>query len=60
MQRDVGSLKIYSSSPNKKRAFCGNYGTPLYSQRMDIPETIRLRFFDFCTLVFRHFDWCRV
>jgi hypothetical protein len=38
-----GSLKTYFSSPNKKRVFCGNCGTPLYSQRTDMPETIRLR-----------------
>lgn len=38
-----GSLKTYPSSSNKKRVFCGNCGTPLYSQRTEMPETIRLR-----------------
>jgi hypothetical protein len=37
------SIKAYFSSPNKKRVFCDNCGTPLYSQRIDKPETIRLR-----------------
>lgn len=35
--------KTYFSSPNKKRVFCGNCGSPLYSQRTDMPDTIRLR-----------------
>ena len=37
------SLKTFFSNPNKKRVFCGNCGSPLYSQRTDMPETIRLR-----------------
>ncbi len=37
------SLRIFCSSPNKKRVFCGTCGSPLYSQRTDMPETIRLR-----------------
>ncbi|MDX2465237.1 MAG: GFA family protein [Porticoccus sp.] len=40
---DSGSLKTYFSSANKKRVFCGSCGSPLYSQRTDMPETIRLR-----------------
>lgn len=40
---DSGSRKTYFSSPNKKRVFCGTCGTPLYSQRTDMPEIIRLR-----------------
>lgn len=36
-------LKAYNSSPNKKRVFCSQCGSPLYSQRTDMPETIRLR-----------------
>lgn len=35
--------KIYMSSPNKKRVFCSNCGSPMYSQRTDMPQTIRLR-----------------
>ena len=30
------SLKTYFSNPNKKRVFCGTYGSPIYSQRTDI------------------------
>lgn len=36
-------LKAYFSSPNKKRVFCSQCGSPLYSQRTDMPEIIRLR-----------------
>jgi hypothetical protein len=36
-------LKEFLSSPNKRRVFCGNCGSPFYSQRLDMPETIRLR-----------------
>lgn len=36
-------VKEYFSSPNKKRVFCGNCGSPLFSQRTDLPEVIRLR-----------------
>ena len=36
-------LKTFFSSPVKKRVFCGNCGSPLYSQRTDKPEIIRLR-----------------
>lgn len=36
-------VKEYFSSPNKRRVFCGNCGSPFYSQRTDMPETIRLR-----------------
>jgi hypothetical protein len=38
-----GSIKVYFSSPSKKRVFCGSCGSPLYSQRTDMPEIIRLR-----------------
>lgn len=37
------NFKSYFSSPNKKRVFCQNCGSPLYSQRTDMPETLRLR-----------------
>lgn len=36
-------IKEFFSSPNKKRVFCGNCGSPIYSQRTDILEIIRLR-----------------
>ncbi|HYD96594.1 MAG TPA: GFA family protein [Noviherbaspirillum sp.] len=33
----------YESSPGKKRAFCRNCGTPLYSRRDEQPQVLRLR-----------------
>ena len=36
-------LKAYISSAMKKRVFCSNCGSPLYSERTDLPEIIRLR-----------------
>jgi hypothetical protein len=33
----------FESSPGKKRAFCGQCGTPLYSRRDDSPGVLRLR-----------------
>ena len=39
----LDAIKTYLSNPNKKRVFCGSCGSPLYSQRVDMPETIRLR-----------------
>jgi len=36
-------VKEYFSSSNKRRVFCGRCGSPFYSQRTDMPETIRLR-----------------
>jgi hypothetical protein len=36
-------LKAYFSSEKKKRVFCANCGSPLFSQRIDMPEVIRLR-----------------
>ena len=36
-------LKAYFSSDKKKRVFCSNCGSPLYSERTDLPEIIRLR-----------------
>jgi hypothetical protein len=36
-------MKAYYSSPNKKRVFCSNCGSPLYSQREDKPQVLRLR-----------------
>ena len=35
--------KAFYSSTNKKRVFCSNCGSPLYSQRTDMPEVMRLR-----------------
>ena len=36
-------LKEFKASENKRRVFCSNCGSPLYSQRIDNPQTIRLR-----------------
>lgn len=36
-------LKDYFSSPNKRRVFCSTCGSPLFSQRMDMPDVVRLR-----------------
>jgi len=36
-------VREYESSPGKKRAFCGNCGSPLYSRRDGAPGAIRLR-----------------
>ena len=36
-------LKSYFSSPNKHRVFCSNCGSPIFSQRTDMPDIIRLR-----------------
>lgn len=36
-------LKAYSSSKGKQRVFCSFCGSPIYSQRTDLPEVLRLR-----------------
>lgn len=36
-------LRSYLSSPNKRRVFCSQCGSPLYSQRLDKPDILRLR-----------------
>lgn len=36
-------LKSFYSSSNKRRVFCSNCGSPIFSQRSDMPDTIRLR-----------------
>lgn len=36
-------MKDYFSSEHKKRVFCSNCGSPLFSQRVAMPEVIRLR-----------------
>jgi hypothetical protein len=37
------NLTSYFSSPNKMRVFCRTCGSPMYSQRTDLPDKIRLR-----------------
>jgi hypothetical protein len=36
-------LREYRASPGKRRVFCSTCGSPLFSQRDEAPETIRLR-----------------
>lgn len=36
-------LKEYRATPNKARVFCSRCGSPLYSVRDDLPDTLRLR-----------------
>ena len=36
-------IREFFSSPEKKRVFCSVCASPLYSQRTDMPDTIRLR-----------------
>lgn len=36
-------LQSYFATPNKKRVFCKQCGSPIYSARLDKPEVIRLR-----------------
>ena len=38
-----GLLKSYASSPGKKRMFCSNCGSPIYSRAEDKPGVLRLR-----------------
>jgi len=35
--------KAFMASKNKRRVFCSNCGSPLFSQRIDRPDEIRLR-----------------
>ena len=37
------AMKDYRASPGKLRVFCGACGGPLFSQRDETPETLRLR-----------------
>lgn len=43
LEQGENLLKSYFSSPNKQRVFCAECASPLYSQRTDMPEVIRLR-----------------
>ena len=36
-------LQEYFATPNKKRVFCRNCGSPIFSARLDKPEVVRLR-----------------
>ena len=37
------TIREFSGSPGKHRAFCGTCGTPVYSRRDDLPGKMRLR-----------------
>jgi len=37
------ALKEFELTPGKKRAFCGQCGSPIYSRRDDRPQVLRLR-----------------
>ena len=41
--RGEDALRDYRASPGKRRVFCGVCGGPVYSQRDDAPQTLRLR-----------------
>lgn len=36
-------LRAYESSPGKERVFCPTCGSPVFSRRLDTPQTVRLR-----------------
>jgi hypothetical protein len=36
-------LREYESSPGKLRVFCSRCGSPIYSRRSAVPETVRIR-----------------
>ncbi|MFV5440353.1 GFA family protein [Acinetobacter oleivorans] len=36
-------LQAYFASPNKKRVFCKTCGSPVWSERLDKPDIVRLR-----------------
>ena len=37
------SLKSYFATEDKKRVFCENCGSPIYSARINLPDIVRLR-----------------
>ena len=41
--RGEDALREFRASPGKRRVFCGTCGGPLFSQRDDAPEGLRLR-----------------
>lgn len=38
-----GQLREHRATPGKRRVFCGACGSPIFSQRDDGPETLRIR-----------------
>ena len=36
-------LREHCATPLKRRVFCGACGSPIYSQRLDAPQTVRIR-----------------
>ena len=43
LDQGKSALKEYFFTPQKARVFCQHCGSPIYSYRLDVPETIRLR-----------------
>lgn len=43
MVRGEESLREFRASPGKRRVFCGTCGSPIFSQRDEAPELLRLR-----------------
>lgn len=41
--RGEHALREFRASPGKRRVFCGACGSPIFSQRDDAPEALRLR-----------------
>lgn len=39
----AAELREHRATPSKRRVFCGACGSPIFSQRDDAPETVRLR-----------------
>lgn len=43
LDRGADLLRAYESSPGKRRVFCSNCGSPVYSDRAEYPEVVRVR-----------------
>lgn len=43
LQQGEDLLRSYFASPNKRRVFCSVCGSPIFSQRLDMPGVLRLR-----------------
>jgi hypothetical protein len=43
IQDENGFIRVYESSPDKERLFCGRCGSPILSRRHSIPDVVRVR-----------------
>ncbi|MBU1374759.1 MAG: GFA family protein [Alphaproteobacteria bacterium] len=43
MTQGHDALREYRASPGKRRVFCGDCGSPIFSQRDEAPDVLRLR-----------------